>query len=243
MLRKPHIQQTDKYDQFKTILGNRQISTEHISNLVREIQQCDLLAACPIIVNEKMEIIDGQHRLEAAKRLKIPIYYVQSPGLDIKQIVKLNNSQKRWKVWDYIELHIKYGNEQYAKLKDFVTRHRLTPSIGIQLLGKRSMTSFHSRLFREGEFMVEDEAFAEQIAQTHALSGLFRIPSIRTNDAFIAAFKRTAQKLEKEGHTMEVLTDALLKKKDVIENYTQTKHYLRDFEQALAKQKVKLRLY
>ena len=37
----------------------------------------------PILVNEKMEVIDGQHRLQAQKELNLPTYYIKNKGYDL----------------------------------------------------------------------------------------------------------------------------------------------------------------
>jgi len=118
------VKSTQNYSQFKTVLGNRLLSREHIARLVREIERNNLLATQPILVNEKMEIIDGQHRLEAAKKIGATIYYVQVPGLGIEHVVRLNNTQRRWGVYEYIQLHVDHGNAHYQQLQDFIHKNK-----------------------------------------------------------------------------------------------------------------------
>ena len=36
----------------------------------------------PIVVNKKMEVMDGQHRLMAAKQLGVEIYYQEEKNLE-----------------------------------------------------------------------------------------------------------------------------------------------------------------
>ena len=70
------VEETTDYKQFKKVKGNRGYAQRHLKNLVSSIAQNNLLQYSPIIVNDKMEVIDGQHRLAAAQSLGLPIYYV-----------------------------------------------------------------------------------------------------------------------------------------------------------------------
>ena len=59
--------ETTDYDIFKGIVGNRKVEKKHVEMLTGAIDRNNLLNVRPIIVNEEMMVIDGQHRLEAAK--------------------------------------------------------------------------------------------------------------------------------------------------------------------------------
>ena len=65
---------TTDYDIFKQLLGNREINYNHVRRLIKSMQEEYLIV--PIQVNEKMEVIDGQHRIAACKELGFPIYYM-----------------------------------------------------------------------------------------------------------------------------------------------------------------------
>jgi hypothetical protein len=73
----------------------------------------------PIIVNEKMEVCEGQHRLEAYKTLSIPITYIIKEGLDIFDIRKLNSVSRKWTMEEYLMSHVKLGNTDYEILEWF----------------------------------------------------------------------------------------------------------------------------
>jgi hypothetical protein len=72
------IQKTEDYNLFKRIVGNRTINKAQVRRLYDSYSiKPWLIQYCPIIINDNNEVIDGQHRLEAIKRLKIPVYYLQ----------------------------------------------------------------------------------------------------------------------------------------------------------------------
>ena len=64
------IRETNNYDIFKNMLGNRELKDKNYKKLMRSINEKQLII--PILVNEKFEIIDGQHRFSACKSLGKP---------------------------------------------------------------------------------------------------------------------------------------------------------------------------
>ncbi len=60
------VYQTSDLSIFKQIEGNRVPNLQHIKRLADSIRVYGMKCN-PILVNERMEVIDGQHRLMAAK--------------------------------------------------------------------------------------------------------------------------------------------------------------------------------
>lgn len=109
---------TTDYKKFKRLLGNRDVSEQRIKRIIESIQQIGFLNSA-IIVNERMEVIDGQARLEALKRLKLPVYYCSHNGAGINECLLLNQKQKNWSCDDYCKSYMEQGNENYHKLMAF----------------------------------------------------------------------------------------------------------------------------
>lgn len=105
---------TKNYEMFKSVLGNRDLIERNIQKKVDSMKEYGQIT--PIIVNEKYEIIDGQHRLEACKRLGIEVSYVIKPGLTPEYCAAANKSTENWKLVDYINFYTKRGNESYIRL-------------------------------------------------------------------------------------------------------------------------------
>jgi ParB-like chromosome segregation protein Spo0J len=80
------IQVSEDYSSFKRIDGNRTINKAQVKKLYDSFNENPGLAsAVPIVVNDKMEIIDGQHRFESLKKLNLPIYYYEVEGLKLQE--------------------------------------------------------------------------------------------------------------------------------------------------------------
>jgi len=125
---KPQTVQTTKdYLRFKFLQGNRDLVEGNIKAVMNQISAFGQRQ--PIIINERNEIIDGQHRLEACRRLNIPIKYIVDNGARIDHVISANIVGKKWTLTDYIKRFVAEGNENYVELYDFLLEAK---SAGIQ---------------------------------------------------------------------------------------------------------------
>ena len=106
---------TRDYSIFKRLAGNRDIPESRISKIVTSIQEVGWVHN-PIIVNEKMEVIDGQGRLTALQRLKMPVEYVIAEGAGNKECIYMNMNMVNWKLPDFVKSYAEQGNENYQRL-------------------------------------------------------------------------------------------------------------------------------
>lgn len=118
---------------FKSIEGNRVPNIQHIKRLYDSILQNGMLCN-PILVNESMQVIDGQHRLEASRKAKSFIYFVIIKGYNLKDVHVLNLNQKNWTKIDFLIGYADMGIESYKKLLYFHKANsdfNITDSIGM----------------------------------------------------------------------------------------------------------------
>jgi len=115
---------TENYEVFKHIGSNRTIVDNHVKKLMSSIGAHNLLEANPIIVDKHFNVVDGQHRLEACKRLNIPVYWVQPKNIkNIKDsLISLNSNQKSWTLADYVQYYALEGKEEYCKIMELIER-------------------------------------------------------------------------------------------------------------------------
>jgi len=126
---------TKDYNMFNRIKSNRPIMEKHVKNIVEAIKLRNLLHLVPIICDATYNVLDGQHRLESAKRLKIPIYYVVDETITKADIALLNTNKQNWKIIDYITFFAAEGNTEYEKLLTIMQENRkLTPVNTVLLL-------------------------------------------------------------------------------------------------------------
>lgn len=151
---------TKKYTDFKRITGNRMLNLKHLAKLKDSMKQHDLMI--PIIVNEKMEVIDGQHRLQARVELGIFVYYVVINGLSIADTQKANANNKNWNFYDFLNFFVEQNYHSYNVLKKFIDKYKFNAWESLSLLGD---SGFNMREFYNGEFYIKDLDFASASAE------------------------------------------------------------------------------
>lgn len=118
------MQTTKDYAKFRMMFGNRPINKTTLLRVVSEIRNQGQIV--PILCNERHEVTDGQHRLEACKQLGIPVKYIAIPGLTIKDAAAANSAGKNWTVSDWIHYHAEMGNKHYQELRDWIAECSLS---------------------------------------------------------------------------------------------------------------------
>jgi hypothetical protein len=130
------IKETKEYEKFRFTKLNRKIDMQKVQRFTVECsKKPHLMEMCPILVNSKMEIIDGQHRFLACKQCALPIYYIQSEIIDYEDIIILNKDQKSWSLEDYISHHASRPNIHFIKLLEFSREFGLSISLSCVFLG------------------------------------------------------------------------------------------------------------
>jgi hypothetical protein len=166
------IHETKEYSIFKKVKQNRIIDMKHVVKLAESIKEKDKRIDFPIIINNNMEIIEGQHRFEACKLLNLSVYYIFAISMSIDDISRINTINKKWTMEDYLHQYSENGNENYIKLKNFIyTSNCKTVSKALRLLSNTKKYNDRSGLmnseaihrFRIGEYKYpENDSFVSR---------------------------------------------------------------------------------
>src|SRR5215469_9874714 len=120
-VRRHTMNKTTDYEIFKKHPANRALNEKNLVEIMESLKKKNLLKFKPIIVDSNMYVLEGQHRLEAAKRLNLEVYYVQCNDTDPNDVV-LFNCMKKWETTDYLNYYASTGNENYIKLQDLLDK-------------------------------------------------------------------------------------------------------------------------
>lgn len=123
---------TKDYSIFKSIDGNRSVNQLHLRRLKNSIASNYLFTV--IIVNEKYQIIDGQHRFEVIKELGYPLHYIICKNYGLKEVHIFNQNNKTWNADDYLEGYIRLGYENYILYKSFKLKYKLNHNETLALI-------------------------------------------------------------------------------------------------------------
>lgn len=157
------VKTTRDYNKFKTIVGNREINLQHLNRLKESMKEEYLFS--PIIVNSKYEVIDGQHRLRAAKELGLHVNYIICDNYGNTEIHRYNSNLKNWNVADFTSGYIQQGNQDYIQYQKFVDIYGFGHYESMLLLSGQN-NSGATKAFREGNFKVRSFEFACSLADS-----------------------------------------------------------------------------
>lgn len=120
------VYETNDYSLFKQLKGNRTINMPNIRRLkdsfnIKQLEN-------PIIVNEKFEIIDGQHRFKVCSELGLPVHYMICNNFGLQEVQMLNSNMSNWKREDYLNAYCDMGIEPYLQFRNFMHDY---PEFGI----------------------------------------------------------------------------------------------------------------
>jgi hypothetical protein len=157
---------TKNYDIFKMMEGNRVYNEKHAMKLSKSIQENNMLDACPVVcvkIDNKLGVIDGQHRVGACKILDIPVSYIVVDDVAAEDIARLNRDQKGWATNDYMNHYAKIGNSEYKILKSFVASSKLPVAISSGLMTGCVRDSGLHEQFKRGKFKATHVEFANKV--------------------------------------------------------------------------------
>lgn len=153
--------QTRDYSRFRHLDDNRDINPMHVERLKESMQEVYLFN--PIIVNENLEVIDGQHRLEACKQLNLPVTYITVEGYGIREVQIMNANKSNWKPSDYLQSYVKNGYSDYITYLAFQEKYGFDHQVNLILLSNYDKKGNYDD-FNSGKFKVLSLRKAERIA-------------------------------------------------------------------------------
>lgn len=193
--------QTKNYSRFIKLTGNRDVNKLHVKRLRDSFEKRYLIS--PIIVNENWGVIDGQHRLQAAEELGLPVNYIVVHGYGLEEVQILNTNMKNWKKEDYLNAYCDLGYPEYLKFRNFMRRfqefgiaacenlltNRLTTSGFRNRKNKEFISATNKegsiliRYFQEGNLKIHDYDLAVENAEKIILvkpyyDGFNRVPFV-----------------------------------------------------------------
>ena len=153
---KGEILETEDYSIFKMLPHNRPVVQSHVIRLTRSMaDRPHLRPARPVLVNDKMQVIDGQHRLKASELNGQSVFYMVVPNLTIEDARLLNALQRTWSLLDYAYSYASSKVPAYVQFIKAYESHELPPSTIVEAMGTNGSKA--RRDFRIGELKVMDQ--------------------------------------------------------------------------------------
>jgi hypothetical protein len=147
---------TKDYSKFKFRGDNRIVKESHVKGLIENMKTRGWEPGSYVVINEKGEVIDGQHRVKAAIQVGIPIHYTIEKKAGFETIRNLNRNQKNWAITDHIHGFVEENNPHYIKLNNFIKEYPELKVTECMMLCKNSFSSVHRNDFESGNFTTRD---------------------------------------------------------------------------------------
>lgn len=218
------VHSTMNYDSFSFIDGNRTVRKANLKKLLESMTQEQLII--PIIVNEKGQIIDGQHRFIACKTLKKPVYYIINHGYGIDQVKRANTVGENWTKDDFLNTYVSENDPNYIKILQLKNERGLQIGIILKIIASFQnvsanlvVTRFENGQMKIGEIWDEVLFFCDQLE-------MFSEYKFYKTNSFVNAFLKLYQhedynpkimerqakwirNFQPKGNTSEILLDEL----------------------------------
>lgn len=152
------VYQTDDAGMFKKLIGNRAVTDGRVEKIIKSIKTVGYIQS-PIIVNENYEIIDGQGRVEALKRLEMPIDYIICPGARLEECISLNINLSNWKLTDYIDSYAEAGNTSYKYIKLLVAEYGKFFELHVILNAVNDLIVARTSYIKGGQIKCDEKAY------------------------------------------------------------------------------------
>lgn len=152
---------TTDYDQFKIVASNRTIKKSNVANLMKSFKITKGMSKShPIIVDRNLNVVDGQHRLEACKKMGIPVHYLITDDA-IETIPVFNAYQEKWGLEDYARYFAQNGNKNYERILQVKDRVGIGINAILESLGIPTGKNVNSS-FKEGRFVFDIDIFVSK---------------------------------------------------------------------------------
>lgn len=187
-----HIYEEDNYDVFKRLPDNRDVLESRVNKLIASITERYICN--PIIVNERMEIIDGQGRFEARKALGLPIHYIIVAGATAEDCRRMNKYNTSWTILDFAKSYAKKGLASYQLLLECCSKTKLSISTVLRLSNHgvhNNSKSSEMTMFERGELNFTTDDVNTVISVSSKAEDIIRALQFkgRVNEAFRTGMK------------------------------------------------------
>ena len=174
----PKLQQTTNYKRFIDNPGQRSISEGLVDKLATYMGEVGFNPSKPITVQKTEDgshvIIDGHHRLKAARIAGVPYYFVI---VDSNGMIPINELVKTWSPMDFLMHSVRLGKEEYIKLYGIMEETGFSLNLALSLtMGGTGDGGNATRAFKSGAYKLKSD---KKLRQVHRFAIAFKNASGR----------------------------------------------------------------
>lgn len=154
------LQHTTNYGLFIANDDQRKLDQNHAKRIAQSMVKVGYIPSKPVQCykrGDKLVIVDGHHRYEAAKAIGQPVYYVIESEESQHMIAAENFLVKKWDGNDFIRVYAKRGLTDYVELLGYSEKSGLTLRFtASMLIGNQAASGNAQQSLSKGEFKIKD---------------------------------------------------------------------------------------
>lgn len=197
------LQRTSNYSMFEGHPTNRPLPEK--SALESSMRRHGFMPSSPIQAvqngGQKLKVIRGHHRLECARKLGIPVWYVvDNSNTDIFDLE--GDRSQLWSSKDFLTGRARAGDKHCIELLSFADKHGLPIGCAASLLGGESAGSGNMMgKVKRGAFVVGDKSHALEVVAITDMARDLGV-SFATTSSFVSAVSMAIQVPEVDVHRL-----------------------------------------
>lgn len=238
------VQSTTNYDQFTFLTANRVVNDRHVMSIRKSFEEDgNFTQQTPILVNERLQVIDGQHRLTACRELGLPVFYTVVPGIGAREAQKMNLLHRKWDTLDYLHVYIQENKAPYVRFQQLMEEYPdITPSLLIIYVNGYDTNGIHAR-FRSGDLKLNNVMLEkarkrlERLTELQGICDAFKmkpmaVALLRAMNTDVYKHRKMVEKVRfqvNEIHNYQLVQDNLRQLEDVFNWHTTQANKVRFF--------------
>ena len=150
-----NIQKTSDYAQFLPPIFQRPVTESKVKTYMESMRKVGYDYSTPIVVKQEgkfLRLIRGQHRIEAASRLGLPVYFIIKNDLDDSDAIEV--SETSWSPADTVAAYADAGYSHFVYLRDFSNKFKIPLVLAARMLSNLSPIGSVRSSITDGTFEV-----------------------------------------------------------------------------------------
>lgn len=166
--RKPKLNHTYDLSVFVTHEYNRPLrKIDDDDILYRSMKRSGFMPSgaihCTELGDGKLKVVRGHHRLQCAKLLKLPVWYiVDDSNTNLFELE--GDGRQKWSLLDFVHARAAAGDKQMKNLIEFSSKYGFPIGVCADIYGGQTATSGNkARQIKAGTFTVSDNQHAKDV--------------------------------------------------------------------------------
>jgi len=144
----PTISLTRNYSKFNILVENRNVV--HNPNLQKSMEKYGWIKSFPLTCRSSYDVIDGQHRLEIARKLDLEVPYCINDKIE-KYDIPLIQCGRNWSMDDFLKHYATRGYRHYVSVKQALEFGNMKIGVFLRCFGVTKKGKTAHKSFKEGK--------------------------------------------------------------------------------------------